>query len=100
MLVTDSRTARSRSIQPFAAAASIIAYSPDTWYAATGTSLRSATSAQDVQVGPRRLHHHDVGALGEVEVGLAQTLRAFAGSIWYVLRSPLSSESTASRNGP
>ena len=29
--------ARSRSIQPFAAAASIIAYSPETWYAHTGT---------------------------------------------------------------
>ncbi len=28
---TDSITARLRSIQPWAAAASIIAYSPDTW---------------------------------------------------------------------
>src|SRR5690606_29979064 len=36
--VRVSRIARSRSIQPFAAAASIIAYSPETWYAATGTS--------------------------------------------------------------
>src|SRR5699024_5098022 len=41
---TDSIIAASRSIQPFAAAAWIIAYSPDTWYAATGTGDMSATS--------------------------------------------------------
>src|SRR3954470_2453501 len=42
--VSVSRMARSRSIQPFAAAASTIAYSPETWYAATGTSDTSATA--------------------------------------------------------
>jgi NAD(P)-dependent dehydrogenase (short-subunit alcohol dehydrogenase family) len=31
MLTSDSSTARSRSIQPWAAAASIMAYSPLTW---------------------------------------------------------------------
>src|SRR5690554_1510881 len=45
MLSTLSSMARSRSIQPFAAAASIIEYSPDTWYAQTGTSLTAAASA-------------------------------------------------------
>ena len=45
MDVTDSRMVRSRSIQPFRAAASTIAYSPDTWYAQTGTGLSRATSA-------------------------------------------------------
>ena len=43
--VSVSTMVRSRSIQPFAAAASTIAYSPDTWYAATGTSSRAASSA-------------------------------------------------------
>ncbi len=38
--------ARSRSIQPFCAAASIIAYSPEIWYAQTGTLLVAATSAR------------------------------------------------------
>ena len=32
-------------IQPFRAAASIIAYSPDTWYAASGTSNLSRAAA-------------------------------------------------------
>src|SRR5690606_19951744 len=40
--VSTSMTARSRSIQPRSAAASIIAYSPDTRYAATGTFDSSA----------------------------------------------------------
>jgi hypothetical protein len=44
MPVTLSRMTRSRSIHPFAAAASIIAYSPLTWYAQTGTELIAATS--------------------------------------------------------
>ena len=38
-----SRIAASRSIQPFAAAASTIAYSPEMLYAATGTSTASRT---------------------------------------------------------
>src|SRR5262249_6421267 len=41
--VSVSVITRSRSIQPLAAAASTIAYSPDTWYAATGTGTASAT---------------------------------------------------------
>ena len=74
MPVSASRIALSRSIQPFAAAASIIAYSPETWYAATGTSTASATCAQHVEVRHRRLDHHHVGALGQVERQLAQRL--------------------------
>ena len=42
--VRVSAIARSRSIQPFAAAASTIAYSPETLYAATGTSTASRTA--------------------------------------------------------
>ena len=42
MLSTDSSMARRRSIQPLTAAASIMAYSPDTWYAHTGTGLVAA----------------------------------------------------------
>ena len=40
--VSVSSITRSRSSQPFAAAASTIAYSPETWYAATGTSTAAA----------------------------------------------------------
>ncbi len=43
--VSVSRIARSRSSQPFAAAASTIAYSPEIWYAATGMSTLDATAA-------------------------------------------------------
>lgn len=43
MPVRLSRIAASRSIQPFSAAASIIAYSPLIWYAVTGTVTVSAT---------------------------------------------------------
>ena len=39
--VRCSRATASPSIQPLAAAALIIAYSPLTWYAATGTSTRA-----------------------------------------------------------
>ncbi len=46
MPVRDSTIALSRSIQPFSAAASIIAYSPEIWYATTGTSTASATLAR------------------------------------------------------
>lgn len=38
----DSRMMRSSSIHPLAAAALIMAYSPETWYAAMGMSKRSA----------------------------------------------------------
>lgn len=41
--VSTSSIARSRSTQPLAAAASTIAYSPETLYAATGTSTASRT---------------------------------------------------------
>jgi hypothetical protein len=41
--VSVSTMIRSRSSQPFAAAASTIAYSPLTWYAATGTGTAAAT---------------------------------------------------------
>ncbi len=43
--VSVSMMIRSRSIQPFAAAASTIAYSPETWYAATGRSTAARTAA-------------------------------------------------------
>ena len=43
--VTCSSATARPSIQPFAAAALTIAYSPDTWYAATGTSTSAAHRA-------------------------------------------------------
>ena len=46
MPVSVSKIARSRSIQPFSAAASTIEYSPEIWYATTGTSTTSATRAR------------------------------------------------------
>jgi hypothetical protein len=42
--VSVSRMVRRRSIHPLAAAPSIIAYSPEIWYAATGTSDISETA--------------------------------------------------------
>ena len=65
-----------RLIQPFAAAASTMAYSPETLYAATGTSTASATSPQHVEVAHGRLDHHHVRALGDVEKRLAHTFEA------------------------
>ena len=51
-----------------------MAYSPEMLYAATGTSTASRTAAQHVEVGQRRLDHHEVGALGDVEQRLAHAL--------------------------
>jgi len=44
MPVSDSIITLSRSTQPLAAAASISENSPETWYAATGTSTSARTS--------------------------------------------------------
>ena len=44
MLVSVSSATVRRSIQPLAAAAAIIEYSPETWYAATGTGDTSAAA--------------------------------------------------------
>ena len=52
--VSVSAMIRSRSSQPFAAAASTIANSPLTWYAATGTVTESATA---IRSGCRLLIH-------------------------------------------
>ena len=99
--VSVSRIAGSRSIQPLAAAASTMAYSPETLYAATGTSTASRTRRDDVEVGQRRLHHHDVGALLDVEQRLAHALDGVArGPAGRCAGRPRSEESTASRNGP
>ena len=43
--VRCSSATASPSIQPRSAAALIIAYSPDTWYAASGTSTSARASA-------------------------------------------------------
>ena len=55
-----------------------MAYSPEMLYAATGTSTASRTRAQHVEVGQRGLHHHDVGALADVEQRLADALDGVA----------------------
>ena len=72
------RLAASRSIQPFAAAAWIIAYSPQIWYAQTGTVAGRGGVGEHVEVAHRGLDHDDVGALVEVEGDLAQALAAVA----------------------
>ena len=77
--VRVSRIAGSRSIQPCAAAASTMAYSPEMLYAATGHVDRVADRADHVEVGQRRLHHHDVGALLDVEQRLAHALDGVGG---------------------
>ena len=103
MAVRCSVATTSWSIQPLAAAALSIAYSPLTWYAASGTVDRGPHRGDDVEIGQRRLHHHHVGALGEVGLHLQQRLAArCARSCWYALRSPppTMAQSTASRNGP
>ena len=58
------------------AAAFTIAYSPLTWYAATGTSNASRIARDHVEVGQRGLHHHHVGALVDVERDLGDAPRA------------------------
>ena len=72
--VRCSRATAGPSIQPRAAAALTIAYSPDTWYAATGTSNLGAHGRDDVEIRERGLDHHDVGALGDVERDLLERL--------------------------
>ena len=46
---------RSRSIQPRSAAASIWLYSPEIWYAATGTGDIAAAAAMTSRCGPAGL---------------------------------------------
>ena len=73
--VRCSRATAAPSIQPRSAAALIIAYSPDTWYAASGhVDLGAGPAAMHVEVGERGLHHHHVGALGDVGPDLLQRL--------------------------
>ena len=62
------------SIQPSCAAAFTIAYSPLTWYAATGTSNAARISRDHVEVRERGLDHHHVGALVDVERDLGERL--------------------------
>ena len=66
------------SIQPFAAAAFSIAYSPLTWYAADRHVDVGAHRGDHVEVRQRRLDHHHVGTLGEVGVDLDQRLAGVA----------------------
>ena len=78
MAVRCSRATASPSIQPRSAAALIIEYSPDTWYAATGRSTSARAAGDHVEVGEGGLHHDDVGALGDVGADLGQRLAAVA----------------------
>ena len=73
-----SMIAGSRAIQPLAAAASTMAYSPETLYAATGTSTTSRTG-DHVEVGQGRLDHHHVCALGDVEQRLPHSFDGVGG---------------------
>jgi hypothetical protein len=85
---------------PGAAAAFTIAYSPETLYARAAVEAL-AHGADHVEVRQRRLDHQHVGALGDVELALAQRLA-------HVARDPSGSRGGrrtrrrlgASRNGP
>ncbi len=72
MPVSVSIITRSSSSQPFCAAAFSIEYSPLTWYAAVGMPEARLHLGDDVQVGHRGLHHHDVGAFVDVDLDFAQ----------------------------
>jgi membrane-bound lytic murein transglycosylase B len=56
--------------------------------------------AQHVEVGQRGLHHHDVGALGDVQERLADAFTGVGGVLLVGAPVALERESTASRNGP
>ena len=73
----SSTTARS-SIQPRSAAAFIIAYSPETWYADRQVG-RVLEPLDDVEVRHARLDHEHVRALGDVELGLDERLARVGG---------------------
>ena len=98
--VSDSIAAPRSSIQPLAAAAFSIEYSPETWYAATGAPV-VLHPPDDVEVGQRGLHHQDVGALLEVELRLADRLVG-VGRIHLIAAAvaELGVDPAASRNGP
>src|SRR5712692_6632806 len=101
MAVSDSSTAPRRSTQPRSAAASIIAASPLTWYAASGRSKRCrARSSRSSEVRAGLTMRMSAPSSTSSSISRIAS-RPLAESIWYDLRSPkLGAEPAASRNGP
>ena len=88
MLSSDSIITRSRSIHPFRAAASIIAYSPETWYAASGRFKPVTRRRNHIEIRHCRLHHDHVCAFLDVRLNLAHGL-AYVRPV-HLIRSPVS----------
>src|SRR5262245_49367587 len=99
--VSDSVAAWRSSIQPFAAAALTIAYSPETLYAATGRSKRSRTARSTSRFGSAGLTISASAPSATSSSHSRSASRTFAGSSWYPRRSPNDgADSAASRKGP
>jgi hypothetical protein len=99
--VSASSTAARSSSQPAAVAAFIIAYSPLTLYAATGTRVASLTRRTTSRYGSAGLTITTSAPSSTSSSASRTASSALAGSIWYERRSPnAGAESAASRNGP
>ena len=80
--VSVSSIARSRSIQPLAAAASTIAYSPEIWYAATGTSTAARTAETTSRYGSAGLTITMSAPSATSSATSRSASRTFGGSCW------------------
>src|SRR5581483_3104404 len=80
--VSDSSAARRRSIHPRSAAAWSEAYSPLTWYAASGTSKRARAAAMTSRYGPAGFTI-SASAPSSRSLRISRSAsRPFGGSIW------------------
>ena len=96
-----SRIAGSRSIQPLGGGGLDHGVLAGDVVGRHGDVDGVAHPADDVEVAQRRLDHHDVGALLDVEQRLAHALDGVARRpAGRCAGRPAASESTASRNGP
>src|ERR1700682_5058980 len=99
--VSASIMAASSSSQPSWPAARIIAYSPDTEYAATGNPNSALTRESTSRYGRAGLTITMSAPWSTSRATSRMASMAWAGSIWYARRSPnCGVESAASRNGP
>src|SRR5216684_254192 len=101
MPVSASIIARSSSSQPRRPAARIIAYSPETEYAASGTPNSAFAREMMSRYGSAGLTMTMSAPSSRSSAISRIASTAFAGSIWYARRSPnCGAESAASRKGP
>ena len=99
--VRISSVERRPSIQPFAAAAFTIAYSPLTLYAASGTSNACRAFDNTSRYGSAGFTITMSAPSSMSSCISSSASRAFGGSIWYPRRSPnCGALSAATRNGP